>query len=414
MLTVSLDAMKHDTPPALPPIIHDDLNATQQCVMCGMCVPHCPTYALSQNEADGPRGRIALLLGSAQGRLALDDKVTAHLDGCLSCRACEAVCPSKVPYGQLIDAGRAHILAEQPRYGRWIRLLRDQVLLRPLRLRALGGLIRLTQALRLHRLPLPSRLKRLVRLAPPLQAAFRHVEAYPAPQARGRVGLFLGCMGSVFESENLRAATQVLNAWGYDVVVPPRQGCCGAMHQHGGDPQRGQAMALDVAQLFQAAELDAVVGISSGCVAQLKEHSGLSVFELSDFLLKNLPAPLPAMRELKRRVAVHLPCTQRNILRTDNTAMKLLRLIPGLEVVELPGNERCCGAAGTHMLTHPTQADALAAPKIEAFHALDAAQMASTNIGCAMHLGGGLRKAEATAEVVHPVRLLAEALRAGH
>ena len=413
MLTVSLGAMKHDTPPALPPIIHDDLRATQQCVMCGMCVPHCPTYAPSQNEADGPRGRIALLLGAAQGRLALDDEATAHLEGCLSCRACEAICPSKVPYGQLIDAGRVHILAEQPQHGRWMRLLRDQVLLRPRRLRVLGGLTRLTQALGLHRLPLPSHLKRLLRLTPPLQTAFRHVETYPAPQTRGRVGLFLGCMGSVFESENLRAAIVVLNAWGYEVVVPPRQGCCGAMHQHGGDTQRGQTMALGVAQLFQATELDAVVGLSSGCVAQLKEHSGLSVFELSDFLLKNLPAPLPAMHEMKRRVAVHLPCTQRNILRTGNTAMKLLRLIPGLEVLELPGNERCCGAAGTHMLTHPTQADALAAPKIETFRQLEADQLVSTNIGCAMHLGGGLRETDAQAEVVHPVRLLAEALMPG-
>jgi glycolate oxidase iron-sulfur subunit len=225
-------------------------------------------------------------------------------------------------------------------------------------------------------------------------------------------------MGSVFEAENLRAAISVLNAWGYEVRVPLKQGCCGAMHQHGGEPQRGQAMAANVAQVFQELGLDAVVGVSSGCIAQLKEHAGMKAgikaFELSDFLLRHPPAALPAMQPLERRVAVHLPCTQRNILRTGNTAMQLLRLIPGLEVIELAGNERCCGAAGTHMLTHPQQADALRAPKIEAFNTLDAAQMVSSNIGCAMHLGGGLRETEATAEVIHPVRLLAEALRARH
>jgi len=406
----SLECMKHTPPPVIPRIIHDELSATQQCVMCGMCVPHCPTYALSQNEADGPRGRIALLLGVAQGRLELDARAIEHLDGCLSCRACEQVCPSKVPYGELMDAGRAHIATVAPARGHWMRVARDQVLLRPARLALLGGLTRLMQTLRLDRLPMPSGLKRLTRLAPPLTPAFRPFENYPVDTPRGRVGLFIGCMGSVFEAENLRAAISVLNAWGYEVRVPLKQGCCGAMHQHGGDPQRGKIMAQGVAQEFHG--LDAVVGVSSGCMAQLKEHAGMNVFELSDFLLRPPPASLPAMQPLERRVAVHLPCTQRNNLRTGNTALQLLRLIPGLDVVELPGNEGCCGAAGTHMLTHPAQADALRTPKIEAFHALGAAHMVSTNIGCAMHLGGGLRETEATAEVIHPVRLLAEALRA--
>jgi len=406
--------MKHTPPPVIPPILHDDLSATQQCVMCGMCVPHCPTYALSQNEADGPRGRIALLLGVAQGRLELDEATVEQLDGCLSCRACEQVCPSKVPYGELIDAGRAHSAAIAPARNRWMRVVRDQVLLRPVHLAFLGGLTRLMQTLRLDHLPMPAGLKRLTRLAPPLTPAFRPFETYPVDTPRGRVGLFIGCMSSVFEAENLRAAISVLNAWGYEVRVPRKQGCCGAMHQHGGEPQRGQAMAANVAQVFQELGLDAVVGVSSGCIAQLKEHAGMNIFELSVFLLRHQPSPLPAMQPLERRVAVHLPCTQRNILRTGNTAMQLLRLIPGLEVIELAGNARCCGAAGTHMLTHPQQADALRAPKIEAFHALGAAQMVSSNIGCAMHLGGGLRETEATAEVIHPVRLLAEALRARH
>ena len=408
--------MKHTPPPVITPILHDDLGATQQCVMCGMCVPHCPTYVLSQNEADGPRGRIALLLGVAQGRLELDEATVEHLDGCLSCRACEQVCPSKVPYGELIDAGRAHIAAIAPARSRWMRVVRDQVLLRPARLRILGSLTRMMQTLRLDRLPMPSGLKRLTRLAPPLTPAFRPFETYSVDTPRGRVGLFIGCMGSVFEAENLRAAISVLNAWGYEVRVPLKQGCCGAMHQHGGEPQHGHAMAANVAQVFQGLELDAVVGVSSGCMAQLQEHAGMKAeikaYELSDFLLRHLPATLPAMQPLERRVAVHLPCTQRNILRTGNSAIKLLSLIPALEVIELAGNERCCGAAGTHMITHPIQADALSAPKIEAFQALDAAQMVSTNIGCAMHLGGGLRATDHTAEVVHPVRLLAEALRA--
>lgn len=397
------------TPPRAP---EPDLSATQQCVMCGMCVPHCPTYALSGNEADGPRGRIALMLGMHQGRLEPDEAVIEHLDGCLSCRACERICPSTVPYGALIDAGRARIAQVSPARQRWMRRLRDHLLLRAMRLRLLGGLIRLNQMLRLDRLPLPARLARMRRLVPPLAPALKPAALYPAQgTARGQVGLFLGCMGSIFESANLRAAIEVLNAWGYDVRIPDEQGCCGAMHQHGGEPERGQAMAKAVEARFDVETLDAVVGVSSGCMAQLKEHTGLPVFELSDFLLRHLPDPLPAMQPLSRRVAVHLPCTQRNVLRTDNTALHLLRLIPRLEVTELPGNDRCCGAAGTHMLTHPEQADALREPKLEAFQAMGADLMVSTNIGCAMHLGAGLRETDRSAEVIHPVRLLAEALK---
>ena len=388
-----------------------DLSATQQCVMCGMCVPHCPTYALAQNEADGPRGRISLMLGMHQGRLDMNHEVIEHLDGCLSCRACERICPSKVPYGELIDAGRARIALSAPKRHHWMQRLRDQLLLHPGRLRLLVTVHRLIQRLGLDRLPMPRQLKRLALLTPPLTPALKADSDYPATGIkRGTVGLFLGCMGSALESENLRSAIRVLNAWGYDVQIPTNQGCCGAMHQHGGEPACGVAMARATGESFQNQPLDAVVGISSGCMAQLKEHSGLRVFELSDFLLKHLPNPLPTFKPITLQVAVHLPCTQRNVLRTENTALRLLKLIPELVALELPGNDRCCGAAGTHMLTHPEQADALRAPKIEAFKGMSAEQLVSTNIGCAMHLGAGLRENDRTAEVIHPVRLLAEAL----
>ncbi len=401
-------------PTPAPRIVHEDLQATQQCVMCGMCVPHCPTYALTQNEADGPRGRIVLMLGVAQGQMTLDDAAAAHLQGCLSCRACEVVCPSKVPYGKLIDAAKAHLVQQNAQPGRWIRRLRDHVLIHPWRLRRLADLARMAQRLRVQRLPMPAGSQRLLRLLPPLAPAFQITEAASAsPKVRGRVGLFLGCMGEAFEAESLRAAVHVLRAWGFEVVIPAKQGCCGAMHQHGGEPARGTAMAAQVAARFAHVGVDHVVGVSSGCVAQLKEHGGMAVNELSDFLLQHMPDELPAMRAIARRVAVHLPCTQRNVLRTGSAAVELLRLIPELEVVELPGNARCCGAAGTHMLTHPQQADALRAPKIDAFDTLHAAQLCSTNIGCAMHLGAGLRARDEQAEVVHPVRLLAEALLEG-
>lgn len=410
----------------------DILEGADRCVKCGLCTPHCPTYALSREEAESPRGRIALMQGLAGGALAPGETALAHLDNCLECRACERVCPAGVPYGELLDATR-HMLEQAHVRPRRTRLLRSALLgllTRPRGLRAVGGALRLYQRSGLQRLVRatgllkPLRLARLERRLPPLPARAGWESQYPAVDpARGRVALFTGCIGELADQPSLLAAVRVLNALGYTVDVPRQQACCGALHQHSGAAEGARDLARRNLEAF--AEADAVVFVASGCGAQLTEYGKLDwadeaegrtaerlagkVHEISDVLdgcdwsgleLQSLPA----------RVAVHEPCTQRNVLRRPGTSERLLRRIPGVEVEALPGNERCCGAAGSHVLTHPDMADTLRRPKLEAVAALRPRWLATANIGCALHLAEGLRGDGAPVEVVHPVVLVECAL----
>src|SRR2546426_12422175 len=125
---MSPQATEHATlgPPARALQLHGlSVEGVNQCVHCGLCLASCPTFSILGTEMDSPRGRIMLIKSLAEGRIALTESTKAHLDLCLGCRACETVCPSGVPYGQLIEAGRAEIERERPggiarRLFRWL------------------------------------------------------------------------------------------------------------------------------------------------------------------------------------------------------------------------------------------------------------------------------------------------------
>lgn len=380
------------------------------CVKCGLCLSHCPTYAATQDEAESPRGRIALLQGFATGTLEASPKLRSHIDGCLTCRSCEPVCPAKVPYGELLDDGRALIKPHAPQtfWRLWLRGLTH----RPLR-QGLQGLLRVMQRLRLLQLaitvlPSSSILFRLLRYVPKLQPVSRWQSEYPAKGAcRGTVALFTGCVGEMMQPEVLRDSIRVLTALGYRVRVPKSQTCCGALELHAGD----KAAAQQRSRLNHAAFADqSVVGCDSGCLITLKEHShlpelALTVSDVCAFVDANwpeglLPRPLPA------RAAVHIPCTQRNGLRDATSAERLLRRIPALSVVVVNPQGGCCGAAGDYFLSHPEMADQLVQPLVENAQRAEADYCLSTNIGCALHLRAHLPEGAWQ----HPIRLMAQQL----
>ena len=375
-----------------------------RCVKCGLCQPECPTYALSRNEGDSPRGRIALIEGLASGRLGPDPQVDRHLDNCLLCRRCESVCPSAVRFGALMDNARQLTLNRRPSWLRWTAdLVSRPALVGPL--------------LRLGRLapPMPGRIGQMVGLA---HAADRErppaAGTYPAaaPQ-RGRVGLFLGCVGRHTHAHSLHAALRLLRAAGFDVVVPPEQGCCGALHAHLGDTDRGKEYAAGVARVFDLG-LDAIVSVATGCGAHLEDdpahgelpapHADILAF-LARLDLESLRwRPLPGL------AAIHTPCSQRNVLRADAAVTRLLHRIPELRLHPLPENERCCGAAGSYLLSHPETATRLRQPKLDAVAALRPDWLVTSNPGCALHFVEGLRPLRRDLPVVHPVELLARQL----
>jgi len=409
-------AMKPEFPPAFP------LHAADQCVKCGMCLPHCPTYRVTLDEAESPRGRIALMQGLATGTLVADAALEAHLDGCLTCRACEIVCPAQVPYGRLIDAVRELLAHARPQRTRLAGLMAAVLTQRPLRwLLALPlwlyrkiGLQRLVRTLRLLG---SGRLARLESLLPPV-----HLPRLPAASAAGtgpEVALFANCTSPLTEPGALRAAVALLEALGCRVTVPPAQTCCGALHQHAGLAQGARECATRNLAAF--AGTAPVVGIASGCTAQLLEY-GLLVDtaeagafarraqDIHAFLLAHPQLGQLRFEPLPARVLLHTPCTLRNVVKAPDVVRQLLGRIPDLQIQAL--DSACCGAAGSYFLTQPEMADALLEPKLQLAHQSQPDFVVSSNVGCAMHLAAGLRRAGLRAAVVHPLELLERQLTA--
>ncbi|MDX9740331.1 MAG: (Fe-S)-binding protein [Gammaproteobacteria bacterium] len=401
------------------------MNSSQQsisadadlCVKCGLCLPHCPTYGMTRDEGDSPRGRIALIQALAEGALPPGGRLEFHLDRCLSCRACERVCPSRVPYGRLIEAGRS--LGTSPHLRQGTRLLADGWLVRFAPLLHLYQRSGLQWLARGARLPSLAGLGRLDRILPPVPLRTGLKPRYPVAAARGSVALFTGCMGRALEREALLDSIRLLNACGYTVEIPTAQGCCGAMHRHAGDREGARELARRNIEVFNALEVDAVAHVASGCGAALAEYEAWASAddaELPAFRARPVDictlleqcgiADRVSFRPMSGRVLVHEPCSLRNVLRAEAAPYRLLRRIPGLEVEALAGNERCCGGAGTYMIDQPEMADALRSPKIAAIRESKASIVLTSNTGCAMHLAEGLRKAGSETAVMHVVSLL--------
>lgn len=402
-------------PPTQSKISIQLADAAARCVSCGLCLPHCPTYRKTLSEADSPRGRIALMQGVLERRIPANARFLAHIDLCLACRACENVCPNKVEYGLLIDGVRG-VVEKSRRRGVWQRLgrrvLMDGVATRPAMLRAVGGALRTWQAT-------AGRADCLMRFGP-VRLAARLPSLRPQPvwkavypalgEVRGEVGLFLGCVARVADVETLLAAIFVLNRLGYTVHVPPRQGCCGAMHAGQGEPDKVRAFEEQNLQAFADVNVSAVISTAAGCGAALKSYPqdfAGRVRDISEFLVEAGGWEAAGIAPLAEKVAVHEPCLMRNVLHCQDRPYDLLRHIPGATVVPLAGNDQCCGAAGTYFLTQPAMAASLLADKIEAVKAGGTRILVSSNIGCTMHMAAGLKAEGMEVEVVHPITLLA-------
>ncbi|MBS0569480.1 MAG: (Fe-S)-binding protein [Proteobacteria bacterium] len=387
------------------------------CVKCGLCLPHCPTYRLAASEAESPRGRIAFAQALAQGKLEPSASVLAHLDNCLACMACERVCPSQVQYGKLItttrawlrDTGKIPAGARMP--GRLVA--HPRLLGALLRAANLPGLRQLLQSRAIGALLRPFGLARMLAELPRLPRI--ESAAIPATvSARGKVGLFPGCIAASADRDVHLAARRLLVALGYEVVVPAAQGCCGALALHSGDAAQADHLAQALRAAFADSRIDTLLVSASGCFGTLRHHvfsgSKIRVREIHEFLAADDAIDTLTFRPLAERMAVHTPCTQRNVARADGAIARLLARIPLLRIDALPAPPGCCGAAGDYFLRHPDIADSLRTQTLDVACACDPQQLITSNVGCRIFLDNGLRQRAAQVAVTHPIVLLAQQL----
>src|SRR6058998_16487 len=428
--------MAHATSETPAPLTLHGLSVegVNQCVHCGLCLASCPTFSELGTEMDSPRGRIVLIRSLAEGRIGLSDSTVQHLSLCLDCRACETVCPAGVPYGRLIEAAKAEIERQRPggpvrRAFRWINF--DLLLRHPRMLRLAAAGLRLYQASGLQALvrqsglirALPGTLPAWEALLPPLPAAGRAPLPALTPAAgarRGRVAMLTGCVQSVVFGAHNRATARVLARNGWDVVAPAGQGCCGALHAHGGDHARALEMARRTIEAFEGERVEAVVVNTSGCGAHMKAYGALlagdpawaerarrfsaSVQDVAEFLAREpLRGPLSSVA---MTVTYHDPCHVVHGQKIRTQPRALLAQIPGVKIVDLKESDWCCGSAGIYNLTEPEMAGRLLRRKVRHVVGTGAAAVVTANPGCILQIQQGLREAGAPVQVVHIVELL--------
>ena len=425
-----------------PDMPRDDVM--QRCVRCGLCLPSCPTYLETHLETSSPRGRINLIQSVATGVLDLTSPgFVEQMYQCLDCRACEAVCPSGVEYGQLVETARTQIERALPRPAaqeaiRWAAF--DGLFADMRRFRLASALLRLYQrsgarfAMRVSGLLQRFGLDDTERMLPDLPDQFvvASGQVYPPESGvarQGRVALFAGCVMSTVFAATDRATIRILNTNGYEVVVPPAQGCCGALTVHAGEMDRARDLARRNVAAFEGCGADYVVVNAAGCGAELKEYGRLfeddpewrkrgaafsgRVRDVTELLGTLHAAGRLNMRfhPLPLRVTYQEPCHLAHAQRITRQPRALLAAIPELELVEMEESSLCCGSAGVYNLTRPEMANRLGDRKAGHAAATGAQAVVTANPGCHLQLRASLRRAGSPLAVLHIVDVLDAAYR---
>lgn len=427
------------------------LSAEEQkilaCVHCGLCLEACPTYVVTADENDGPRGRIYLMRAVEEGRLATTSPAfQTHIDRCLGCRACEAACPAGVEYGQLLEAARSEIMQSRPNRGAAYKILRfvlRHVWLKPGRLRFAFALSRIARDLGVAKLLLKTNIAR--ELSSRFEFGLALLDgstSYKTATGRGSeqimppalnagapkdVVLFKACVTEgLFQRVN-EATKRVLKANGCEMQEPDNQSCCGALHAHAGDLEGARTLARRNLDAFRDGTAPIITN-AGGCGAMLVSYA---------HLLADDPQYAERAREFSARirdVGQHLEaigfrngaaigfdrttydasCHLLHGQRAADASQRMLWAIPDLNFALLTDSDVCCGGAGVYNLLEPQLSQEVLKEKLRHIEASGAEVLVTGNAGCQMQIAAGAKLTGLPLRVCHPVELLDESYaRAG-
>jgi len=423
------------TIPGTAPVYED----FARCVHCGLCLNHCPTYRLWHLEADSPRGRIRQMILVNEGKLPLASVFVNHIDKCLDCRSCETACPSGVEYGKLVEHARARIENEyrRPWFARMMRsFVFESLLPFPSRIASLGRFLRFYQRSGLQAFARGTALLKLLGLADPERLLPRMDDRFffdqlgktfpAAGTRRARVAFFAGCVADIAFAKLNEATIRVLRANGCEVVVPSGQLCCGALAAHAGVRKTARELARKNIVAFENETFDAILTNAAGGGSTLKNYDHLfgeneeeyaaakafrsKVRDVTEFLAAlGLSAKL---KPVAMRVTYQDSCHLLHGQKVREAPRQLLKAIPGVEFVELPYSDICCGSAGIYNVTQTDASLELLAEKMEYAWKTRAQVIATANPGCLLQMRAGVEMHGTGQEVLHVVEVIERAMTA--
>jgi glycolate oxidase iron-sulfur subunit len=407
------------------------------CMRCGYCLPTCPTYSLTKMEISSPRGRLALMRSVSEGRADVTDGFGQAMNFCLGCLACQTACPAGVPFGHLIEKARQQVETKQKNKRFFLlnflrNFLVKKLLYGPHGLNLFRPFLLIYQNLGIQQLNLariiPGPLGEWERMIPPMPKKSTHSSigefVAAVPPVRGRVGLLTGCIENNILSGFGIATANVLRRNGFEIIIPKKQVCCGALTAHIGELEIAREQARRNIDVFSEAGVEVIISDAAGCSHQLKEYGNLladdqvynqraALFsekarDITEFLWENLPLR-EGMQPLNMKVAYDDPCHLIHGQGIYLQPRELLKSIPGVELIELPEASWCCGSAGTYNLTHVHESNSLLKRKMDHLSRLEVDVIATANTGCYIQLLYGVKESKSHVQVVHVIELISKA-----
>ncbi len=388
----------------------------RKCVHCGFCNATCPTYQLSGDELDGPRGRIYLIKDMIENNKPANDKIVKHIDECLSCYSCMSTCPSGVNYMHLVDHGRNHIekTYKRPFNERFIRNFLSVALSKSFNFRVIAILTLFAKPFNFF---LPKKIREMIKLMPSKfpKNTLPQMKIYSPKKKKkpvGRVALLTGCVQKVISPQINEATIRLLNRHNIEVVVLKDIDCCGSLNHHLGKSNKANTTFKKNIEAwyneYLENGLDAIISNTSGCGTTLKDYGFIfrsdknlkkkakKISELTKDISEYLETSVklnfvnPKDKTREYKIAYHSACSMQHGQKIHNVPINLIKKT-GNKVFDIPDGHLCCGSAGTYNLLQSDIAKKLLNNKIFNIKKIKPEFIATGNIGCITQIANGTK-----------------------